>query len=496
MTKTYDDYQQRLQQIHDLYASAAVLSWDKEEYMPSKGARFRSRQVATLSGLAHDQFTDPAFGNLIQSLLEKQELPDGHRRNLERTLEDFKKATCLDREFVERRSNAISDGYHRWLEARKNNNFPVFQPALETLVALKQEEAERIGYDDHPYDALLDQFEPGYRSHQLDTLFADVREQLVPFVRELRAKAQVDDQFLYQGYPKDAQWDFSLHTLRNMGYDFEAGRQDISPHPFTITFSPEDVRITTQFNEENFATMCWSSIHEGGHALYEQGLPADQYGLPLGQACSLGIHESQSRLWENQVGRSLPYWEAHFPELQKRFPKQLAKTSVEQFFRGINMIVPHPIRIESDELHYHFHILIRYELEKAMIENNLAVADLPAAWNEKYKAYLDLDIPSDNRGCLQDIHWAHGSIGYFPTYSLGSFYAAQFYAKACSDVPQLEEEIAQGNNQSLIDWLRNNIHAHGRYFTADELCQRVTGESLNFEHFMTYARAKYQQVYS
>lgn len=496
MTQTYEDYQKHMRQIHDLYAAAAVLSWDKEVNLPPKGARFRAQQVATLSGLAHEQFTQPDFGVKLRALLEQSNgLNDQQRRNLEWSLEDYQKATRLDREFVVQRSEAVSRGYHAWRQARTENDFSRFEPALTELVALKKEEAERLGYQDHPYDALLDQFEPGYTSQQLDTLFSDVKEQLVDFVRTLREKPQVADDFLFQSYDTDTQWAFSLDTLRNMGYDFAGGRQDISPHPFTISFSPEDVRVTTHANPQNFATMCWSSIHEGGHALYEQGLPVDQYGLPLGQACSLGIHESQSRLWENQVGRSRAYWQAHYPDLQKRFPEQLGRVSLEAFYRGINKIAPSPIRIESDELHYHFHILIRYEIEKGLIEGKVTVKELPDIWHEKYKAYLDLDITDHNQGVLQDIHWAHGSIGYFPTYSLGSFYAAQFYAHAQRALPNLEDHIAQGDNQPLLQWLRENIHQHGRYFTADELCRKVTGESLNFRYFMDYARRKYQDVY-
>lgn len=495
MGKTYADYTTHMQQVHDLYAAAAVLSWDKEVHMPPKGARYRAQQVATLNGLAHEQFTDPSFGELLAHLAAT-ELDERQQRNIERTRTDYQKATCLDRRFVERKSKAISEGYHKWLEARKENDFKYFEPALDQLVKIKIEEAERLSYKEHPYDALLDQFEPGYRSAQLDTLFAQVKAELVDFVRDLRVKPQVEDAFLYLTYPKDKQWAFSLDTLKQMGYDFEAGRQDVSPHPFTISFSPEDVRVTTQVNEQNFATTCWSSMHEGGHALYEQGLPADQYGLPLGQACSLGIHESQSRMWENQVGRSYNYWQSAYPGLQRLFPEQLKSIGLDTFFRGINKIYPHPIRIESDELHYHFHILIRYELEKGLIEGSLRVAELPEAWNAKYKAYLDLDITSDNEGCLQDIHWAHGSIGYFPTYSLGSFYAAQFFAQAKKDVPELEASIARGDTRPLLDWLRANIFVHGRFYLADELCQKVTGRSLDFSYFMDYARTKYAQVYS
>ena len=280
-----------------------------------------------------------------------------------------------------------------------------------------------------------------------------------------------------------------------MGYDFEAGRQDISEHPFTTHFNPQDVRVTTRIDEKNFGNMLWSCIHEGGHALYEQGIPTETYGTPIGNAVSLAIHESQSRLWENNVGRGLPFWKANFKALKKQFPKNLAGIGLQKFYKGINKISPSPIRTESDELHYHFHVLIRYEIEKGLVEDSLDPAKLKTIWNDRYKEYLGLDIKDDKTGILQDIHWAYGSIGYFPTYSLGSFYAAQFYAQAKKDIPDLEMKISSGNNQVLLDWLRKNIHQHGSRYNPNALCKRITGETLNFKYFMDYVKKKYAGVY-
>ncbi len=363
------------------------------------------------------------------------------------------------------------------------------------MVAICREEAELAGYQSHPYDALLDVYEPDAKTKDLARLFKDVREQLTKFVKTIRQRSPIKNQFLYQHYEHKKQWEYGLHLLKNMGYDFEAGRQDISEHPFTINFSPEDVRVTTRIDENNFANMTWSCIHEGGHALYEQGLPTTQYGLPLGTFISLGIHESQSRLWENNVGRSLVYWKAHYKKLKKLFPENLKAISVKKFYRGINKITPSLIRTESDELHYHFHILIRFEIEKALIENSLKVNDLEEAWNAKYKDYLGLKVLDARRGILQDIHWSHGSIGYFPTYSLGSFYAAQFFQQAQKDIPDLLKNIEGGNNQPLLDWLRRNIHRHGRFYNAEELCEKVTGEKLNFKYFMSYVEKKFGEIY-
>ncbi|MDX1479654.1 MAG: carboxypeptidase M32, partial [Saprospiraceae bacterium] len=288
--------------------------------------------------------------------------------------------------------------------------------------------------------------------------------------------------------------EFGLEVLKAMGYDLDHGRQDISPHPFTISFSPEDVRVTTRIDEHDFLNMTWSCIHEGGHALYEQGLPAEQYGLPLGSSASLGIHESQSRLWENHVGRGLPFWEHWYPQLQERFPEQLGGISLERFHQAINRIAPNYIRTEADELHYHLHVMIRYEIEREAINTDLPVARMKALWNDKYEAYLGLDTPDDANGILQDVHWSHGSFGYFPTYSIGSFYAAQFFAAAEAAIPGLDAQIRNGDNSQLLQWLRTEIHAHGRMYDPEDLCQRVTGQQLDVTHFVHYMREKLTQL--
>jgi len=392
-------------------------------------------------------------------------------------------------------SLCISEAFQAWQKAKTGNNFALYAPYLEKLVKLKREECELIGYTGHPYDALLDQYEPGAKTADLSVLFADVRSQLVGFVKRIAEMPQNDDSFLHTHYDKQKQWDFGITLLKQMGYDFEAGRQDISSHPFTTNFGPLDVRVTTRVDENNLEQMVWSCIHEGGHALYEQGLPASEYGLPSGEYISLGIHESQSRLWENNVGRELPYWKYNFSKLQAIFPESLKGQDAESFFKAINTVSPSLIRTSADELTYHFHILIRFEIEKALIEGSIEVRDLPAIWNAKYKEYLGLDVPSDDKGVLQDIHWSHGSFGYFPTYSLGSFYAAQFYNKALEQIPSLENEIEHGNLAPLHDWLKEKVYWHGKFYSAEELCINITGEKLNFSYFMKYAQKKYQRLY-
>jgi carboxypeptidase Taq len=287
-----------------------------------------------------------------------------------------------------------------------------------------------------------------------------------------------------------------MELIKHLNFDFDAGRQDMSEHPFSVSFNRNDVRITTRIDENDFGNMTWSCIHETGHALYEQGLPEEQYGLPLGEACSYSIHESQSRLWENNVGRSKHFWQHHYPALQKHFPEQFQNISPEQFYDGINKVQPSLIRTEADELTYHFHVYIRYELEKKLLEGTLSTHDIPGYWNEHYKKFLDVEVPNNKKGCLQDVHWSHGSFGYFPTYSRGSFYAAQFYQTAKTDLRNLETEIQNGQTSSLLNWLRQNIHSKGRFFTSEELCQQVTGTGLDVRYFINYLLDKYDSIYT
>ena len=384
-----------------------------------------------------------------------------------------------------------------WLKARKAKDFSLFKNELKTLVNLLKEKAELIGYKGHPYNALIDEFEKGATVAQLDILFGDVRQQLVAFAKEIREKGTPSEKgFLSRHYDKKKQWEFGLELLTQMGYDFEAGRQDISEHPFTTAFSPRDVRVTTRIEEDNPIEMIGGCVHEGGHALYESGLNPEYYGLPLGMATSLGIHESQSRLWENHVGLSLAYWKANFERMQALFPAALGDVNLMQFYKGINQLQPNYLRTVADEIHYHLHVLIRYEIEKGLLDGTYDVENLEAVWNQKYQDFLGLEVPHATHGILQDVHWAEGLFGYFPTYSLGSFYAAQFFHKAQQDIPNLEEQISQGNMKPLLEWLRHHIHQHGKKYTSEELCQRITGEGLNLKYFMDYAKEKYATIYS
>jgi carboxypeptidase Taq len=490
----YQQYQQELQKVADVKYAAAVLQWDQETYLPTKGADFRGRQLATLSEIAHQMFVDDKIGALLQELLSKQ-LPAAQKRNVELTWEDYTRLKKLSPEFVRKMSEAVSASFHAWIGARKENNFDVFSPLLAPLVDLKRQEAEMLGYESHPYNALMNEYEKGATVATLDKIFEDVKKPLQTLLTAVQQQGEVDDSYLRQHFPKQQQWEWGMYLAKQLGFDFEAGRQDISEHPFTTNFSSQDVRITTRIDEHDFANMTFSTIHEVGHALYEQGLPAEQYGFPLGEYASLGIHESQSRLWENNVGRGADFWKYYYKELQKFFPQQFASVSKEQFVRAINKVQPSLVRTEADELTYHFHVMVRYELEKRLIEGSLQVKDIPVYWNDQYKSLLGVDVPDDKQGCLQDVHWSHGSFGYFATYSLGSFYAAQLWEQATTEIPSLKPGLAaNGDTSSLLTWLRDKVHAHGRQFTSDELCMHITGKALDSAVFVRYLEAKLDEI--
>lgn len=489
----YRQYVENTQRIADINYAAAVLDWDQETYMPVKGAATRARQISTLHGLAHRHFTDKNYGDLLQQLLNlKDSLSDKERQNVILSKDDYDKQTKLPNIFVQELSEKISQAYQAWIDARKQNDFSIFEPSLSKLVTLKMQEADYLGYIDHPYNALLKNYEKSASVQMLDHLFESITKPLQDLLQKVLEKQEnSDDIFLHQYYAKDQQWNWGMYLVKELGFDLDAGRQDISEHPFTTNFSSLDVRITTRIDEHDFANMTWSCIHEAGHGLYEQGLNYEDYGLPSGEFASLSIHESQSRFWENCVGRSYPFWQHYFPKLKTYFPAQLEDTSFEQFYRSINKVQQSLIRTEADELTYHFHIKIRYELEKELISGTLITKDIKERWNELYKQDLGVEVPDDNQGCLQDVHWSHGSFGYFPTYSLGSFYAAQFWEILKKERPGTEKEIADGNLKNILSWLRKNIHTKGRTSGDSEaICKAVTSMPLQTDAFLRYLTGK------
>ncbi len=489
--ESYTEYVNLLQKIADIKYSSAVLQWDQETYLPEKGVEFRARQLATLSEVAHDLFTTEATGSLLQRLSESEGLTIKQRKNIELTLEDYNKVKKFSSAFVRYMSETVSKAYHAWILARRQNDFSVFKEPLTALLNLKRQEADILGYTGHPYNALLNEYEKGATVKLVDKIFADVQQPLKDMLYKVTQRPEVNDSFLRQFFPKQQQWEWGQRIASVLGYDFSAGRQDISEHPFSTSFNPLDVRITTRIDEHDFANMTWSTIHEVGHALYEQGLPAAEYGLPIGEYASLSIHESQSRLWENCVGRGAALWQYYFPELKTRFAHQFQQVDTKQFVRAINKVQPSLIRTEADELTYHFHVMIRYELEKLLINNELQVDDIPAYWNEQYKNLLGVTVPDARQGCLQDVHWSHGSFGYFATYSLGSFYAAQFWKQANEEMPGLLQQIKiDGDTSPLLNWLRLKIHPHGKFYNSEELCLAVTGNGLDSNIFIDYLQSK------
>jgi len=495
MNTSYEQYQSQLQKIADLRYASALLQWDQETYLPAKGASIRGRQIATLNELAHEQFTAPQLGVLLQQLSQDDSLSESQRQNVSLSSYDYEKNKKLPAPFVRKMSEAVNRSFHAWIKARQQNNFAIFQQPLHDIIELKKQEADLLGYEKHPYNALMNEYDRGLNVQTVDQLFTSLRSDLRPMLEQIATKQVPSDTCLHQPFNKDVQWKLGLEMLKKMHFDFEAGRQDISEHPFTINFNSQDVRVTTRVDEHDFANMLWSCIHEGGHALYEQGLPANEYGMPLGEYCSLSIHESQSRLWENCVGRSLPFWKGQYQMVQAYFPSQFSDIAVGDFYKAINKVQPSLIRTEADELTYHFHVMIRYEIEKRLIGGEISAKDIPALWNELYQQYLGITVPDDKRGCLQDVHWSHGSFGYFATYSIGSLYAAQLYAAIVSENPSINEEMSNGDTRNIWAWLQQHIYPFGRYYHSDELCVKATGAALSSSFFIKYATEKYKGIY-
>ncbi len=491
-----------LQETQHLSSAISILHWDQETYMPPGAGEARAEQLSALEGLAHEKQIGPEMQRLLSQWVDLKsgeiegECDEGARALLEEVWRDYQKETKLPVDFVRRLGREASISEQVWIQARKKNDFPTFAPHLKTMVALKKEEAEYLGYKATPYDALLDDYEPGMTTAQLIPLFDLLRRELVPLLQRISGstvRPKID--FLHHFFSSEKQLAFGRQVLEKMGYNFQTGRQDLSAHPFTTSFHPTDVRITTRVDEHDLLSSLFSSIHEGGHALYDQGLDPDLFGTPLGEARSLGIHESQSRLWENGVGRSRPFWHYFYPILQKIFSEALSGIEFETFYASINAVRPSLIRVEADELTYNLHILLRFEIERALIEEDLPIESLPSLWNEKMKQYLGVVPKNDATGVLQDIHWSGGAIGYFPTYTLGNLYAVQFFKQAEKEIPDLEGEIGRGNLLPLKRWLNEKIHRWGRRYSSETLARRITGEPLNPSYFVEHLKEKFGEIY-
>jgi carboxypeptidase Taq len=477
----------------------SLLGWDERTLMPPAAGEYRAEQMTLLSGMVHRRQTDPQLGEWLSELAESPLMKDPHGntgtviRELKR---EYDKKVKLPQSLVEELTRTSVLGQQVWVEARKNNDFASFRPLLEKMVSLKRNEADALGYEESRYDALLDNYEPGARTSPVASVLAALRDQLVPLVAAIRASGlHADLSILERNYPTPAQREFGQRIAAQIGFDFNRGRLDVTAHPFCSEMGPHDCRITTRFNERHFNQAFFGILHEAGHGLYEQGLPPGEYGLPTGTYISLGIHESQSRLWENLVGRSRAFWDYAYAYAQEAFHEALGDVPIDSFYFAINDVRPSLIRVEADEVTYNLHILIRFELEQSLINDGLAVGDLPAAWNEKYRDYLGLTPPNDADGVLQDIHWSAGLFGYFPTYSLGNLYASQLFAQADRDIGGLEAMFRRGEFTPLREWLEAKIHSQGRRYTASQLVEGVTGAPLSQVSLMQHLRRKFEPLY-
>ncbi|MEQ8785561.1 MAG: carboxypeptidase M32 [Pirellulaceae bacterium] len=475
------------------------LGWDERTYMPPAAGEYRAEQITYLSGLVHRRRTDPKIGGWLDELADSPLTADPHSdaaATIREIRRQYDKLTKLPPELVEELTRTSVLGQQKWVEARQNDDFAAFRPLLEKIVTLKQQQAEAYGYQDSIYDALLDDYEPDAKTAEVSQVLAGLRKELVPLVSAIaESHREAPVAILQRRYPAAAQEAFGKLVAARIGFDFQRGRLDVTHHPFCSSTGPNDCRITTRYHEQLFSSSFFSILHEAGHGIYDQGLRTQQYGLPPGTYLSLGIHESQSRMWENFVGRSRSFWRYFFPAVQGAFPQALGDVPAEDFFFAVNDVRPSLIRVEADEATYNLHIIVRFELEQALIKGDLKPADLPGAWAEKYREYLGIEVPTDADGVLQDVHWSAALIGYFPTYSLGNLYAAQFFEQADDDLGGLDEQFERANFSPLREWLRDKIHTHGQCYSAAELVQRVTGKPLTHAPLMRHLRGKLEPLY-
>ena len=494
MSDAYATLIERVKEIGRLEAVEQLLDWDQETYMPPKGVTGRAETIAMVAALKHEQRTCAEMGDLLNQDGEDED--PVRATNVRETCRLYERAVRVPTELVREIAHTSALAKSVWAKARTDSDFKAFAPLLSKLLELRRSEAEHIGYQGEAYDALLDEYEPGASTAEVAEVFADLRGQLVPLVRAIaQAPQRPDFSILQRHYPRPGQEEMARKFAGEMGFDFEAGRLDVSVHPFCTSMSSNDVRFTTRYDEHYLPAAVFGVMHEAGHGLYEQGLDPGHAFTPRGQYVSLGVHESQSRMWENLVGRSRPFWERHFAWARAVFPQALKDVSLDQFYGAINTVAPSLIRVEADEVTYNLHIVVRFEIERDLLNKRIEAADIPEVWNRKMTELVGITPPNDAEGCLQDIHWSMGAFGYFPTYALGNLYAAQFFAAAKEAVPDLDDRIRNGDLVALLDWLRTNIHRRGMSYRANELCEVVTGAPLSTAPFMEYVNAKFKPIY-
>lgn len=497
--QAYADLLRRIKE-HGLLAScASVLGWDERTYMPRQGSAHRAEQMALLARMTHEMLTAPEIGQRLSEVEGSSMVKDPESAaavNVREIRRSYDRAVKLPKELVEEIARVTTRAQQVWQEARKANDLAAFQPWLDKIVHLKRQEAAAIGFQGVPYDALLDEYEPGATTAEITRVFADLRAELVPLVGAIiNSGKKPPRDLLEREYPVDRQRVFGEAAAAAIGFDFASGRLDTTTHPFCSGMGPGDCRITTRYNPRRFNDAFFGILHEAGHGIYDQGLDPEHFGTPLGSAVSLGIHESQSRMWENLVGRSRPFWEHFFPRARQTFHESLRDAALDQFVFAINDVQPSFIRVEADEATYNMHIILRFELEQALISGDLKPADVPAAWNEKFQNSFQLTPPTDTLGCLQDIHWSMGGLGYFPTYTLGNLYAAQLMEQARSDLGDLDADFRRGNFDRLKGWLNEKVHRPGQRYRAVDLCRRVTGKPLSHQPLLSYLKSKYAPLY-
>ncbi|MDX1377864.1 MAG: carboxypeptidase M32 [Anaerolineales bacterium] len=487
-----------LGEVSDIRRAASVLGWDQQVNLPPKGHEARGQQLATLSKIAHEKATTDEVGKLLDDLKEKIDGADpasDEAAMLRVASRNYDKATRVPPEFIAEQAVVSSKAFEAWGEAREKSDFSIFRPHLEKVVELVRRYVSFFPPADHPYDTLLDDYEPGMKTAEVQAIFDGLRPKQVELIKAISSKDQVKDEFLFVDYDEKKMMDFGVDVATKFGYDWSRGRQDKALHPFETAFSVNDVRITTRFEEDNPTATVFSTLHEAGHAMYEQGVNPAYERTPLEGGTSLAVHESQSRMWENLVGRSLPFWEHFFPSFQKMFPGQLGDVDVKAFYKAINKVEPSLIRVNADEATYNLHVMLRLELEIAMVEGVVEIKDLPEIWNTKMEEYLGVTPPNDAQGVLQDVHWSGGSIGYFSTYALGNLISAQLWEKINADIGDLDGQIHRGDFSELLAWLRENIHRHGQKFEPQALVERVTGSKITPDPYIRYLTKKYSDIY-
>jgi carboxypeptidase Taq len=494
----FDDLRATLETTQCLSGVGAVLTWESQTYMPRAGAAARSEQMATVSRLSHEIFTSGETGDLIEdAAVEIADLPyDSDESSLVRVARrEYQKSRRIPSKLVAdiRRQSGLANPI--WAKARQENDFASFAPCLQRTIELNRELAEHLGYEEHMYDALLDNFEPGMRTSQVRQIFGGLNDELVPLVQAISGRSnRVDSTILCQPFDEAKQESFGRMVAERYGYDFSRGRMDRTTHPFAIPFSVDDVRITTRYDPNFLAMSLFGTMHESGHAIFEQGVSRSLDGTPLARGASLGLHESQSRLWENVVGRSHGFWEHFFPELQNVFPEQLRGVDLNQFYAAINEVKPSLIRVESDEVTYNLHIMLRFEMEIELLEGAYSVAEAPGVWNQRMHDYLGTAPSTDALGILQDVHWS-SNMGYFPTYALGNILSVQLYDAAVSDMPNIPRDISEGSFESLRSWMTEKVYRHGRKFEPGELVERATGEPMQYRSYVAYLKRKFGDIY-